>query len=391
MTCTESHLPMHSYLEVDGLELANGARTIQYIRNGLAGDSWSATGGCTCSVLWRELGCDSEEECFVSPAVDPAPWYDAAIPASADYLGILIPDLAAWFDGQAQRNVSPVISGLGGASLGPMFQTPRDLVTSGVLVAASAAGIEYGRRWLQNVMSRLCDPCALSQARIRSHCPPCDGLDDESGEWFVYDLGLTEGIKKTAGGPTPPPGCGDRLNVEFTLLAGNPYLYKRDVTCLAETPLNPDACSPDCIDFCRWLTESPDPVFCIVDPPSIGVLGTVITITSGTGIHNLTVETLDNCAGSAALGTVTGSILIPELPADSTLVIDSSRRKITYPGPADVPMDGTGFISLPSGFGVPWLEIGNCNPAGCISAFLSAICDTDCTPTITIDTRLREG
>ncbi len=381
---------MHSFLEVDGIEIANGARTIEYIKRGLAGGNWSAVGECSCSVLWRELDCSSQEDCFVSPAADPAPWYDADVPASAEFLGILIPDLQAWFDGQASRNVAPSISGLGGASIGPMFQTPRALETACELVASTGAGLEYGRRWIQNILSRLCDPCALSTARIRDACPPEDESDDTEGEWFVYNLGLVQGLKKTSN-PSPGPGCSDRMTAAMTLLAGNPYLYKRDEECLPDSPLNPDACGEECIDFCRWLTEAPDPVFCIVDPPSIGVLGVVITITAGTGVHNLTIETLTDCANSAATGTVTGSLLVPALPAGSTLVIDSALRKITYTSPSGDSIDGTGFIALPFGFGVPWLEIGNCNPAGCISAFLSAICDSDCTARIQIDTRLREG
>jgi hypothetical protein len=389
---------IHSFLELDGLELSNGARTIQYLRNGLGGDRWQIGEGCSCHVLTTEW-CPSAagpEDCFVAPNVDPAPWYDASVPESAEFLGVLIKDLRPWFDGQAQRNVTPRISGLGGASIGPLFMTPRDLPVPATLIASSCAGMEYGRRWLQYQLARLCDPCALSVARIRSYCPAADGSDDTAGEWFVYEVGLTSGMSDTlqsdafgmasfAGGDE---GCCDFVEANFTLLAGNPYLYKRTVTCQAATPLNPSACDPDCIDFCDWLTTPPPTVQCVVEPPTVGVLGTVITLVAGAGMHNLTLETLSDCDDPTS---IIGSLGIPYLPAGSVMVIDSALRQITFTPAGGTPVDGTPYISLPFGFGIPWLEVGSCNPAGCVTAGLSRICDSDCTATVQIDTRLREG
>ncbi len=142
------------------------------------------------------------------------------------------------------------------------------------------------------------------------------------------------------------------------------------------------------MDFCRWLTEAPAPVQCVVEPPRIGVLGTVITLTAGTGMHNLTLETLSDCED---LASIIGAMGVPYLPPGSVMVIDSALRKITYTPEGGDPVDGTPYIALPFGFGIPWLEVGSCNPAGCVSAQLSRICDSDCTATVQIDTRLREG
>lgn len=395
---SRSDLMVHSFLELDGVEISNGARTIQYLRNGLGSDHFQVGEGCTCHVLTSEI-CPSAEtpaQCFVSPAADPAPWYDPDVPESADFLGVLIKDVRPWFDGQAARNITPRISGLGGASIGPLHPTPRTLQTPATLIAGSCAGMEYGRRWLQAMLARLCDPCQLSVARVRSFCPDPDTLDLTEGEWFVYEVGLVAGMTGTleqdafgqasfAGGDG---GCCDFMEGSLTLLAGNPYLYKRDVLCNGPLSLNPDGCSPDCIDFCTWLTVPPDAVQCVVEPPLVGVLGTVITIHAGTGVHNITLETLADCDDPASL---IGSLGIPYLPAGSTFVVDSALRTITFTPAGGSPVDGTPYIALPFGFGVPWLEVGSCNPAGCISAQLSRICDSDCTPTVQIDTRLREG
>jgi hypothetical protein len=389
VTCTDPHILIHSFLELDGVELANGSRTVQYIANGLATSNWQVQGG-DCSVLYRELGCPSAAACFVSPALDPAPWYDPAFPESGDFLGLLIPDLRSWFDGLASRAVTPRASGLGGASIGPMHDDPRELVTNGVLVAANQGGIEWGRRWLQYVMGKSCDPCNLAVARLRSFCPPCDGSDDTAGEWFVYEVGLVSGVKETeptqvGGGPT---NCDDRLTVTFTLDTGNPYLYKRAETCI-ESSLNPEACGTDCIDFCHWLQDAPPPVQCTIEPPSIGTLASVITIDAGTGLSELTLEVLSDCSPSAALAPL-ATMYVPELPAGSQLVVDSALQQIIYTPAGGEPIDGTGFITLAFGQGVPWLAVGSCNPARCISVGLARICNSDCTPTVNISTRLRE-
>ncbi len=392
-TCGDGQI-IHSALTVDDVEISNGARTTQYLRRGLGGLGYqvgSAGGGCDCSIQWRNLGCETQEECFVSPAADPAPWYDPDVRASGEFLGMLIPDMRSWFDGLAQRNVTQRLSGVGGASIGPMHQEARPLPAAATLCARTQAGLEYGRRWLQQVLSNLCDPCRLSIAELRSSCPPCDGSDDEEGLWFVYDVGLTQGhqiaITPPAGGG--PIGCQDIMPISLTLTAGNPYLYKPPVL-VAEASLNPENC-PDtpCLDFCHWLQDAPPPVEAELDPPLLGELATVFTITAGDGLSDLSLSILAGC-GSEAQEAI-AVLNVPELPGGSTLVIDSALETVTYTSPAGVIIDGIGFIALPFGQGMPWLVLGNCNVARCVSAQLARICNSDCTSTIRIETRLREG
>jgi hypothetical protein len=81
---------------------------------------------------------------------------------------------------------------------------------------------------------------------------------------------------------------------------------------------------------------------------------------------------------------------VPELPAGSQLIVDSALEQITYTPAGGQPIDGTGFIELAFGQGVPWLAVGSCNPGRCVSAQLARICNSDCTSTVTIATRLRE-
>jgi hypothetical protein len=392
-----SDLMVHSFLELNGIEISNGARTIQYLRNGLGSDHWQIGEGCACHSLITDVcpSATTAEQCFVSPAADPAPWYDPDVPESGDFLGVLIKDVRPWFDGQAARNVTPRISGLGGASIGPQHPTPRTLQTPATLIAASCGGIEYGRRWLQYQLAGLCNPCQLGVARIRSFCADEELDDPTAGEWFVYEVGLIAGMTDTlepdaygqAAFEGGDDGCCDFVEGSLTLLAGNPNLYKRDVICQAATTLNPEGCSVECLDFCHWLQDAPPAVQCTIDPPRIGVLGAIITIDAGTGLSNLVLETLNDCD----TGGLTGSLAIPYLPAGSTFVMDSALHTLTYTPDGGDPVDGTPYIELPFGMGIPWLEISSCDPSQCIQAQLQAICDSDCTATVQISTRLREG
>jgi hypothetical protein len=58
------------FIDIDGVEIANGYRTLEYLRRGLGGAAWQVPEVYPCSVLAREVGGVGP---FISPSVDPAP------------------------------------------------------------------------------------------------------------------------------------------------------------------------------------------------------------------------------------------------------------------------------------------------------------------------------
>lgn len=250
MTDMQGALP---FLDFNGVEVANAARTLSYLRGGLGSAYWELWPADVCSVLYRQLGgtCGTPDV-FVSPASDPAPWYDATRPESGDFLGVYLTDISG-YDSVIQRTVTPRPSGLGGGTLASEQNEPRVWKFDGYLASASCEGAEYGLEWLTYVLSAIgsgagCDSCAASNMRVYLSCPPDDCSDDTIGEWYAYEAALTDGPHKTEFGFT----CCDVVEIEFTITTGNPYLYKRPAVCLDPSVVG--AVMPPIYDFCYWLT-----------------------------------------------------------------------------------------------------------------------------------------
>lgn len=272
------------FLEVGGVEVANAARTIAYLRKGLGNTQqghWELGDGDVCSVLAREIG-----PAPISPTADPAPWYDPSEPGSATFLGFVLLDLDG-YDSTLTRSVSAKIQGLGGGSFGRQQRQPRVWKFRGALVSADDAGAEYGLRWLTALLEASnCDGCSTTDLSVRIVCPPADGSNDDLGKWTSYDVALTDGpheVDKYAPRLETDvlAGCRDLVLVEFTMTAGNPMLYKPPVLRQSFTlALNPTCTS----DICEFLFGQPGDSHCIpVTPPSRGVLGAVYTLHSVDG------------------------------------------------------------------------------------------------------------
>ena len=241
------------FLELNGLEIANTARTYEYIRNGLGTPNHHAGPGELCSVLYRQNGgtCGAPDT-YDRPSTDPAPWYDALRPESADFLGLWLIDIGG-YDSPIQRTVATRASGLGGGTFSAERNTPREWKFTGYLFSNSDEGAEYGFEWLTYALSSVgsgvgCSGCSVSQMRVFLSCPPDNCSDDTIGEWYAYEAALTLGPKEVQDNLT----CRDAVLVEFTITCGNPYLYKVPAGCLP--PEIVGAVMPPIYDFCYWLT-----------------------------------------------------------------------------------------------------------------------------------------
>jgi hypothetical protein len=409
------------YLQFGNVEVANAARTLEYLRAGL-GDSksgrWELGSGQPCSVLYRLNGGNcASPEVFKSPAADPAPWYDPLAYGSAAFLGLVLLDIQG-YDSTIQRPITPRVGGLGGGIFAGQRRLPRVWKFRGALVNGSDAGAEYGLRWLTSILeSGGCDNCSTYSLRVRLSCPPANCSDDSQGEWTSYDAALVDGpheVEKYAVGGVPDAliGCRDYVTVEFTVVAANPFLYKREQLCRAATTLgfnNPDCVTHDSFPGGFFLggtvlsgdtevaASSAPAICCSVTPPTRGTLAPIFTIKSVSGMGSVLLEAHESCASNNSI-LDTPPVLqmqLGSIPPNSTVVVDCSQRTITVTtqvgsGPPVV-TNGVNMLLLPSGRGLEWIEVRDCDTIQCVCARPADACSGGADTTVSISTQAREG
>lgn len=386
------------FLRFCDVEVANAARTVEYLRNGLGNTQqghWELGDGELCSVLYRadELGSGCTPASFVSPASDPAPWYDPAEAGSATFLGLVMLGIDG-YDSTITRSVAQRINSLGGGIFGAQHRGYRTWRFRAAMVSADDAGAEYGLRWLtQTLQASACATCSTCELAVRLVCPPDDCSDDDQGEWISYDVALIDGPReveqRAPGSPADAmAGCRDLVIVEWTMAAGNPFLYKPPVECYDVVIVQ----ETECTSICDFLFGSPDgdAECCTVEPPTRGVLGAVFTLFSQYGFGAITLEAYASCPGGSGPDTADLSIEISGIEAGSTVVVDSARHLITVTDADGNVSDGTDLVVLEGSGGIEWLEIRDCDDITCFCARPSVPCATG-TVDVILDTQVREG
>lgn len=261
---------------LNGEEIVNVARTLAYLDAGFGPLGLRVDGGCACPRIRELIECDSNP--YVSPAIDPAPWYDASVPESADFGGLYITE----FEGLGSTYTrTPIDKVTGGAVLGRLQPKPRTLTWRGFLFGRSDCAVQYGLSWLtanlkgtgcfcggEDLDLMVCCPeltenppvsgCASLPAINRpENCPPFTQPDAFR---LLKNVGLLEGpiilSQRRIGCKTScnSGSCaGDTviIEVEFSLLAGNPYLYGCPVCLCAEQSF--PVSDADCLVDPRWV------------------------------------------------------------------------------------------------------------------------------------------
>lgn len=287
---------------LSGQEIVNNARTLSYLANGFGPLNLQVSGGCSCPQIRELIECDSNP--YVSPAIDPAPWYDASVPESEDFGGFYAVD----FEGLGStytREITEKITG--GAVLGRIRPRPRTLTWRGFLFGRSDCAVRYGLTWLtahlkgttcscngEELDLMVCCPDLLTTPPVSgctslpainrpSTCPPYTQPDAFR---TLKNVGLLEGptilstrrigCKASCGNDTC---AGDTIimEIEFSLMAGNPYLYGCPVCLCSEQPF--PVSEDDCLTQTHWVKvppgtladcdfECPEPFDCTLTDPN---------------------------------------------------------------------------------------------------------------------------
>ena len=177
-------------------------------------------------------------EVYASPLQDDAPWTDPDDLNSYDFWGVYPLDVGGIEDSTATATVQE--STLDGGLVGRSRRTTRTMTFSAVLIGASECAVEYGLRWLKQVLAG--GPCGGSNDTNCGgndlcflRCEPTldwasDGDPTDCLDGYVYSL------RKVA--PTVGPSIDNKMEmanggvawaVSFTLVAGDPHKYSTEI------------------------------------------------------------------------------------------------------------------------------------------------------------------
>lgn len=293
-----------TWAAIEGQEFVNDARTLAYLKAGYGPTGLQVTGDCGCpeDIVRPLVGCDDDP--YSTPLGDLAPWYDPAHPESADFAGFLVTEFEG-LESTYTREVTEVITG--GGVLGRLRAAPRTMTWRGYLMGRTCCATAYGLRWLTSVLKQSrCDAdCTGETLDLLVCCPPpaeeephydCSvsgslpavaQVGEEGAFRTLYRVGLLEGprITEQRRAGCGSCGCSAMVEVEFSLVAGNPHLYGSPTTLADCVPLldanrcptwvkvtNPADCPDE--DTC------PEPAPCAADPncpvPSLPIITTIL-------------------------------------------------------------------------------------------------------------------
>lgn len=267
------------FASLNGNEITNDARTIAYARN--LGLPFTIKDGCWCPNIQELTGCESPTG-YSTPAEDIAPWFDDAIPESADFAGFLSVEFTG-LGSTYTRTATEIL--VGGSALGRLRPKARSLRWRGFLLGRNACAVMYGLRWLTSTLAEGtgCDGCGEADLDVLYCCPdpeecleeecptdiPAQGLvlNNDAFRTF-YKVGLSEGPtilserKVGCGGDCRNDNCPSTtlIEIEFTLLAGNPYMHRQPVAVCS------DGQFPDCDDCSDWFVKLTDSEECVIEP-----------------------------------------------------------------------------------------------------------------------------
>lgn len=138
----------------DGTEIINSARLNSYLSTSAC--DYQGTRVCVpCPDLIREVA----DPPFLNPEIDNAPWYDPAVPVSANFLGVGGIDIEGLW-----MHPSEVVDGV----------VVRDMTVRTVIAGRSEAAVSYGLAWLAMALQGSYCPtgsCIGGQMCVAVACP----------------------------------------------------------------------------------------------------------------------------------------------------------------------------------------------------------------------------
>lgn len=381
------------WLCLDGVELSNGVRVLTYLRRGLAGPDFTIPLLHTCADEISDVYLDEytdyypeidpmeivdnsclacychalDELSYLSPELDPAPWYVSTNPASAEFLGFYASDIT--LDSPLFRNVASRASG-GGVVTQQQIRH-RTIAATGYLYASSTRGMAYGERWLYDALQGA--SCSDdSELTILPSCMPEGSTEDEEDEAFrtLRQVGLIEGPVFER--PVEKECSMQAVSLQFA--AGVPYLHA-PAEQIMDLPIQAD---PECVtyDTPEWAGDAAMVIRIGYGPDNSNSASCRVTIRA---IHPDA-----DCDTSDASACI--EFNVTSISRDEHLLIDGVNKRVSlYDNTLKQYISGWNRISFEGLF--QWPLIDPCTTACICVERTSDLADY---PTATIDVYRRE-
>lgn len=248
------------YAAVGSQELWNQARLKAYLQN--VGSPFT-TGAeiCSCDTVTPAMLADGTDDGtptsgYDTPEQDPAPWYDADLPDTGEFLGFMVLDVSGLNDNPRARNVTNAVGG--GGVFGPVRALPRTITVTGLLIGTTCCGAEFGMHYLSEALAGCTGDTCDGDCFTMFNCCPEAGLTkaqfDAAHRRTFRRTALVDGpheTDRTGTGSCARSQCaagGDIIQVEFTLVAASPFPWADSIP-LLDVGL-PIGGTGACIEWC---------------------------------------------------------------------------------------------------------------------------------------------
>ena len=315
---------------------------------------------CDCAALqWdttTPYSAPTPVQPYTTPEADFAPWYTATIPESAHFWGWMIEKVEEVAAPPISRMVTDRITEFGGASVGRLRRKGRTMRFTLIGFGGYELAMDYGFRWLTDLLTTENSINETCDATFRTSCPPIDDPPTfaqwDTGRWTFKDVGIIDG-PHYEDPPNPDMQCNVR-RVSFTVVAQVPYAFKCPLPVITNQSWITQLWSPEegpCPPV-NWICDALQASYCqtVSAGSDIGESSLVINVTAlDKDISNLVISVTPNPLGypcdSELLGPPCDSITVPKLYAWSTLVYDGTTQTIRIQYLDGSAVDGTPFIS----------------------------------------------
>lgn len=221
-------------------ELINAKRTYTYVQWAKANGFWEPD----CCPTVNDCGCPDDDTGFVDPITDNVCWYDPAIPASSEFLGIWSISMTGLWDSPFSQSVSETVGR--GVNIGRPRWGAKEAHFEVMIFATSARGMDYGMEYLRRTLESPDNGCQdLSQCssggcgtrnmNIRAFCP--DPGDTDSGIREFLNVGCIDGFKITDA-DRRDKCCNTYRKATFVLASERPESYSFQGTCIDDDATN---------------------------------------------------------------------------------------------------------------------------------------------------------